>query len=142
MQIRMGERLQTHFDLPDDLAAVPVPPLLLQPLVENCIKHGLEPKVAGGRIDVSARREGGQLVLQVHDTGAGLSDPHTDGTQFGLLQVKTIVSVLFRNFEMEPVDTELPEPDYTAMVVGPKNHCLVRYKVKPGGLVDVALASK
>lgn len=64
------------------------------------------------------------------------------GQQFGLLQVKTIVSVLFRNYEMEPVDTELPEPDYTAMVVGPKNHCQVRFKVKPGGLVDAALASK
>jgi len=95
MQIRMGERLQTHFDLPDELAALPVPPLLLQPLVENSIKHGLEPKVAGGRIDVSARREGEQLVLQVHDTGAGLSNGHSDGTQFGLLQVRERLATLY-----------------------------------------------
>ncbi|MEO8806256.1 MAG: histidine kinase [Burkholderiaceae bacterium] len=95
MQIRMGERLKTHFDLPDDLAALPVPPLLLQPLVENSIKHGLEPKVAGGRIDVSARREGEQLVLEVRDTGTGLSNTHSDGTQFGLLQVRERLATLY-----------------------------------------------
>jgi len=49
------------------------------------------------------------------------------GQQFGLLQVKTIVSILVRNFEFEAVDREFPEPDYTAMVVGPKNHLKVRY---------------
>jgi sterol 14-demethylase len=49
------------------------------------------------------------------------------GQQFGLLQVKTIVSILLRNYKFELVDKELPEPDYTAMVVGPKNHCVVKY---------------
>ncbi len=95
MQVRMGERLQTRFDLPDELAAVPVPPLLLQPLVENSIKHGLEPKVEGGRIDVSAKREGEQLVLQVHDTGVGLSQAHSGGTQFGLVQVRERLATLY-----------------------------------------------
>ena len=95
MRIRMGERLQTHFDLPDDLATLPVPPLLLQPLVENSIKHGLEPKVGGGRIDVSARHDGAQLVLQVRDTGTGLSGTRSDGTQFGLLQVRERLATLY-----------------------------------------------
>lgn len=49
------------------------------------------------------------------------------GQQFGLLQVKTIVSILLRHFKFELVDKELPEPDYTAMVVGPKNHVQVKY---------------
>ena len=53
------------------------------------------------------------------------------GQQFGLLQVKTIVSILVRNFSFESVDKILPEPDYQAMVVGPKNHLLVRYKKLP-----------
>jgi sterol 14-demethylase len=57
------------------------------------------------------------------------------GQQFGLLQVKTIVSILFRNFKLECVDKELAEPDYTAMVVGPKNHLMVKYTKIPGGLV-------
>eukprot|EP01038_Epipyxis_sp_PR26KG_P007880 gene7880-10696_t len=54
------------------------------------------------------------------------------GQQFGLLQVKTIVSILFRNFKFESIDTEFPEPDYTAMVVGPKNHLMVKYTKLPG----------
>jgi hypothetical protein len=95
MQVRMGARLQTRFDLPGELATAPVPPLLLQPLVENCIKHGLEPVVAGGRIDVSAARDGTHLVLTVRDTGAGLSDMRSEGTQFGLLQVRERLATLY-----------------------------------------------
>ena len=96
MQIRMGDRLQSHFDLPEDLAELPVPPLLLQPLVENCIKHGLEPNVAGGCIRVSAARQGDELVLQVRDTGAGLSDARdSDGTRFGLVQVRERLATLY-----------------------------------------------
>jgi len=49
------------------------------------------------------------------------------GQQFGLLQVKTIVSILVRNYKFEAIDKEFPEPDYTAMVVGPKNHTKVKY---------------
>ena len=48
----------TQLELPAELRELPVPPLLLQPLVENAIKHGLEPKVEGGRIEVSARARG------------------------------------------------------------------------------------
>jgi sensor histidine kinase YesM len=96
MQVRMGERLQTRFELPAALADTPVPPLLLQPLVENGIKHGLEPAVAGGRIDVSAVRDGADLLLRVRDTGAGLSE-HSDGdaTTFGLTQVRERLSTLY-----------------------------------------------
>jgi sterol 14alpha-demethylase len=54
------------------------------------------------------------------------------GQQFGLLQAKTIVSTLLRNFDFSAVDKEFPEPDYTAMVVGPKNHCELSYKLKKG----------
>lgn len=58
------------------------------------------------------------------------------GQQFGVLQVKTIMSVLLRNFTFEAVDAELPEPDYTAMVVGPKGHCQVRYTRLPGSVLN------
>ena len=74
MALRMGPRLQVQLDLPDALRQQPVPPLLLQPLVENCIRHGLEPKVAGGRITVRAEQQGASLVLTVRDTGVGLAD--------------------------------------------------------------------
>ena len=95
MQIRMGDRLQTRFELPEALAEVPVPPLLLQPLVENCIKHGLEPSVSGGRIEMRAAREGDRLVLTVRDTGAGLGGGAADGTRFGLEQVRERLAALY-----------------------------------------------
>ena len=93
MAVRMGPRLAFSLDLPDDLRAVPVPPLLLQPLVENSIRHGLEPKLDGGHITVQALRQGTQLVLTVADTGLGCpttpAPPATPGAGgFGLAQVR------------------------------------------------------
>jgi len=88
MAIRMGPRLSYTLDLPGALAQHPVPTLLLQPLVENSIKHGLEPKVAGGHIAVSARREGSHIVLDVIDTGVGLSGADSEHTGFGMTQVR------------------------------------------------------
>src|SRR6218665_656348 len=67
MQVRMGARLRPVFELPPELAEREIPPLLLQPLVENAIKHGLEPSIEGGELRVSARLEGEQLVLEVRD---------------------------------------------------------------------------
>jgi signal transduction histidine kinase len=97
MAIRMGPRLQVALDLPPELAQHPVPPLLLQPLVENAIRHGLEPQVAGGRLEVRARAEGGSLVLSVRDTGIGLAAAAasgTPGTRFGLAQVRERLATL------------------------------------------------
>jgi Histidine kinase len=98
MQIRMGDRLQVEFDLPAPLASVQVPPLLLQPLVENSIKHGLEPQRAGGLIRVTARQEAGHLLLQVLDTGRGPEAPPVPGNApggFGLTQVRERLATLY-----------------------------------------------
>ncbi len=96
MQIRMGPRLQTRLTLPRELAARKVPTLLLQPLVENAIKHGLEPQVRGGRIEISAGSEGAQLVLRVRDTGAGLAPAAPEqGTGFGVGQVRERLATLY-----------------------------------------------
>jgi signal transduction histidine kinase len=95
MQVRMGPRLTARFELPEALAALPVPPLLLQPLVENAVKHGLEPKVEGGRIEVRARRDGRRLVLEVRDSGVGLGAAAGDGTRFGLAQVRERLATLY-----------------------------------------------
>lgn len=95
MAIRMGPRLNSTLDLPDALRQVPVPPLLLQPLVENAIKHGLEPHVQGGRVEVRARQEGAGLVLTVRDTGAGLREGTVvQGTGFGLSQIRERLATL------------------------------------------------
>jgi len=101
MQVRMDDRLRIRFDLPETLAEVPVPPLLLQPLVENAIKHGLEPSVTGGRIEVKAAREGDTLTLAVRDTGVGLGQRDSNGTSFrkgtsfGLQHVRERLETLY-----------------------------------------------
>ncbi len=96
MAVRMGPRLQVQLDLPAELADLPVPPLLLQPLVENSIKHGLEPKVEGGRIEVSARQLGDTLQLTVRDSGVGLAGAAaTRGSTFGLTQVRERLAALY-----------------------------------------------
>jgi signal transduction histidine kinase len=84
MAVRMGPRLTYTLDLPQELAAQPIPTLLLQPLVENAIKHGLEPKIEGGSVAISARRDGQSIVLDVIDSGVGFSS----GDGFGLTQVR------------------------------------------------------
>jgi Histidine kinase len=76
MQTRMDERLTFSIDVADPaLRRVALPPLLLQPLVENAIQHGLECCVDGGHVGISVRAEGGSLVLQVDDNGEGLNAP-------------------------------------------------------------------
>ena len=95
MKVRMGERLLPRLDLPSELATQPVPPLLLQPLVENAIKHGLEPNLTGGKLVVSAARDHDQLVLRVRDTGVGLRVPAGDGTRFGVQQVRERLTTLY-----------------------------------------------
>jgi len=74
MAIRMGPRMAFELDLPSTLMTTPVPSFILQPLVENAIRHGLDPQVSGGSIQVQARAEGGQLLLTVSDNGCGISD--------------------------------------------------------------------
>ena len=96
MQVRMGERLHASLVLPPALATLTVPPLLLQPLVENAIKHGLERQRGAGELRVEAVLDGTTLVLVVTDSGRGLEaaeaararDPADPGSGFGLAQVR------------------------------------------------------
>ncbi|PTT91425.1 sensor histidine kinase [Pelomonas sp. HMWF004] len=108
MQLRMGERLRVELALPGELGGIAIPPLLLQPLVENAIKHGLEPHVDGGSLRVSARRDGERLVLEVADSGAGLATAGELaglGTGFGLNQVRERLAQRYGaagHFELTP----------------------------------------
>jgi LytS/YehU family sensor histidine kinase len=91
--IRMGPRLQFQLDLPPELAHHAVPALLLQPLVENSVQHGLEPAVAGGQVTVRAEQQGAQLLLTVEDSGTGFdansnSNSNSNSSGFGLQQVR------------------------------------------------------
>jgi len=88
LKIRMGSRLEFSLDLPQHLSSVRLPPMLLQPLVENAIKHGLEPKVEGGRIDVVASAEKDALCIRIEDSGLGIGRADTKGSGLGLAHVR------------------------------------------------------
>ncbi len=95
MAIRMGPRLRVALELPEALRNVPVPPLLLQPLVENAIQHGLEPRVEGGELRVRAWAEADQLCLEVADTGVGFEPAQVRPDRFGLTQVRERVATAY-----------------------------------------------
>ena len=96
MSVRMGARLSFALELPDDLRNRELPPMLLQPLVENAIAHGVEPNLGGGHVLVAARAAGSGLELLVSDTGRGLdAGPGKPGTGLGLANVRERLNALY-----------------------------------------------
>ena len=88
LKIRMGDRLSVQVDVPDNLRATPLPPMMLQTLVENAIKHGLEARTGGGTVWIRARRgEDGIVAITVADDGEGLNTKNS-GTGIGLKNVR------------------------------------------------------
>jgi sensor histidine kinase YesM len=93
LQVRMEGRLRYSLDVPPDLESYPLPSLLLQPLVENAIRHGLEPKVEGGEVTMRARREGGKVVVEIADSGVGFAPTTRGGV--GLTNLRERLRLLF-----------------------------------------------
>ena len=83
-QTRFADRLVVRFDIQPETLDTLVPNLILQPLVENAIKHGVAKKVGPGHIDISARREGDKLRMEVRDDGVGLSEDALTALQKGI----------------------------------------------------------
>jgi two-component system LytT family sensor kinase len=83
-QTRFADRLVVRFDVPAETLDTIVPNLILQPLVENAIKHGVARKAGPGHIDISARREGDKLLMEVRDDGVGLSEDSLTALQKGI----------------------------------------------------------
>ena len=106
LQIRMGDRLQVGIDLPDELHGATIPPMLLQPLIENAIKHGLEPKVDGGSVNLIAERVGEQLRISVIDTGLGFGSKPSNG--IGLKNVRERVGKLYGNAGSVSIEENQP----------------------------------
>ena len=92
-KVRMGDRLQYKIDLPDNLKTTTFPPMLIQPLVENAIKHGLEPKIDGGEIHIKGESIDGWLRLEVIDTGNGFKGEINNG--MGLSNIRERLQSLY-----------------------------------------------
>ena len=90
--LRLGDRLEVHWDWPEWADAVELPPLLLQPLVENAVKHGITPSLKGGILSIRVWRQGQQLVLEVANTGCAWNPRSVEGT--GLSNLRERLALL------------------------------------------------
>ena len=95
LKVRMEERLSTEIRVSDGLLSAEFPPMMLQSLVENAIKHGLEPKAEGGALAVSAEIVHGRLAVTVADTGLGFGKAATAGTGIGLSNIRERLQLLY-----------------------------------------------
>jgi len=95
LKVRMEERLVTEIAVPDGLLSAEFPPMMIQTLVENAIKHGLEPKPEGGSLRVAAEILHGKMAVSVADTGLGFGRAATAGTGVGLANIRERLQLLY-----------------------------------------------
>ncbi|MBN8923182.1 MAG: sensor histidine kinase [Rhodanobacter sp. 68-29] len=108
LKIRMGARLEMKIEVPDALRAVTLPPMMLQTLVENAIKHGLEPKPGGGTVWIFGRRDGDSVAVTVADDGQGFG-PAGGGTGIGLKNVRERLQLVYGPRASLAVVANVPE---------------------------------
>ena len=95
LKVRMEDRLSTLIDVPEGLRSAEFPPMMIQSLVENAIKHGLEPKAEGGSLKLKAEIVHGKLQVTVADTGLGFGKAATAGTGVGLANIRERLQLLY-----------------------------------------------
>jgi LytS/YehU family sensor histidine kinase len=105
--VRMGPRLRWSVDAAPGLLELPFPPLTLQPLVENAVRHGLEHRTEGGEVRVAVRADGDALVLEVADTGIGLHGDAAAGV--GLANVRERLRGLYGPEALVEIRPNAPE---------------------------------
>ena len=94
LRVRMGDRLKLEIDVAPDLLATPLPPMMLQTLVENAVKHGLEPKPGGGTVWLLGRAKDDAVAITVADDGQGFSEAGS-GTGIGLKNVRERLGLVY-----------------------------------------------
>jgi Histidine kinase/Histidine kinase-, DNA gyrase B-, and HSP90-like ATPase len=108
LRFRMEDRLQYAVTVPQGLMSAQFPPMMLQSLVENSIKHGLEPKPEGGAVTISADIVDGRLRVTVADTGLGFAAASRPGTGVGLANVRERLSALYGGRARLSIDANDP----------------------------------
>lgn len=120
--IRMDKRLSYQIQLPNSLADILIPPLLIQPLVENSITHGLEPSIDGGMIHISAQEENNYLLLEVCDTGLGFKKTFTRNEGVGLENVHDRISSVYHGKGRLEVRENIPRGVLVSIYLPLQNH--------------------
>lgn len=98
-QMRFPDRLRVKMNIASDASDAMVPSLMLQPIVENAIRHGIAPRAAPGTVSVSATREGDSIVLSVEDDGVGLTREPSESKGIGLANTRSRLAQLYEHFE-------------------------------------------
>ena len=117
LKVRMGERLQPNVTVTAGLYSADFPPMMLQSLVENAIKHGLEPKAEGGAINVTAEVIHGKLAVTVADTGVGFAKAPTAGTGTGLTNIRERLKLIYGEAAELKIDDNTPSGTRVTIVV-------------------------
>jgi len=103
-QVRLGDRLRVGVNVDDEVRGVRIPALLLQPLVENAVKHGVARQTEGGTVEVGAHLEGDRCVVLVRDTGNGFGN--NDGSGFGLRSVRERLDLFYSGAARMDIDEQ------------------------------------
>ena len=119
LRIRMGERLRLEIQVPEGLRATPMPPMMLQTLVENAVKHGLEPVPGGGTVWILARAADGKVSVSVADDGRGFAEG-TSGTGIGLRNVRERLRLMYGDDASFSIGSNFPK-GVSATIVLPAN---------------------
>jgi signal transduction histidine kinase len=117
LKVRMEDRLQATINVPEGLLSAEFPPMMIQSLVENAIKHGLEPKAEGGTLTVSAEIVHGRLAVTVADTGLGFGRADTAGTGIGLANIRERLKLLYGDKASMLVADNLPSGTVVTITV-------------------------
>ena len=113
LKMRIEDRLEFQIDVPEGLNGAVFPPMVLQTVVENAIKHGIEPKPEGGKITIHAQARDGNLWVDVLDTGVGLPEGDvfnrsTNGTGLGLANIRSRLALLYPGASRIELRSEIP----------------------------------
>mgnify|MGYP003822867605 FL=1 len=120
LKIRMGARLNYAIDIPSELSNISFPPTMIATLVENAIKHGLEPKREGGTVAIRVRMVDDQIEVLVADDGLGLGGAQTGGTGVGLANTRERLKMLYGDTGALVVEPNAPS-GVRALLRVPKN---------------------
>ena len=116
--LRFGDRLSVEWTLPDPVPALDVPTLSIQPLVENAIRHGVEPSASGGKVQIEVSDQEDRVAIIIHNTVPARNSPKTTGHQVGLGAVRARLHALTDG--RGRLETRSDASGFTATLVVPK----------------------